>query len=714
MILSLTSATPNTITINWTENVSSGQYYVYLNGSLIKKTFGFGCTLRGLAATTSYNIEVKKKSHFGVDITTTEVQSYSTTTSLIEAVSGDVYYFSLTGSDTTGDGSSGAPWRTLWHGCQQSYSEGAIFKMGPGTFVEPDYCIIPFEVSRIQGAGETQTIVKLDPSKHNQDTSNYQLDKFVMIVGRLGEHTNGCIIEHLTVDGESTTRHPNSPTKNGAWGGIFLYRTYNSIVRHCTITNTYFTGVWNWWGIGGAIHDCNITNCGWVDPGGNYLSGAVNVSKLSGNFKCYNNIITEDYGKGRGYRTIGAGDGSLTECHFFETVFNLDSFAAWQGYTAPNMCFEFWDEMYYGVFIYENECDNTISCVNKPSDPFNPAHSCRVLSNRIICEDDTGYPLEVSVSGYELAGNIIYAGANSGQIISDWEPTYYNLEFYDWSIHHNYIYGLTGGYPSTFFRNRNTLTNAVYANNTIEITSPMPHNLFFIDTAGETVAGTFNDNIIIRTTALNVQSDDYPKADAIFGQENYPGEPVGNYSITLNNNIIVNFPTAGSNVIAANPNFLQTGGIRNNPEAYYAIDNTSPAWGTAIGDSPNIGAFQPSEEVTGGNVPPVAFFTASPISGEAPLTVNVNASGSSDVDGTISYTWNWGDSTSNGTGVTASHTYALPGTYTILLTVVDDQGAQDTHSIIISVTEVGAPPPSKKISVSNTTMFLDNGRVIYR
>lgn len=51
--------------------------------------------------------------------------------------------------------------------------------------------------------------------------------------------------------------------------------------------------------------------------------------------------------------------------------------------------------------------------------------------------------------------------------------------------------------------------------------------------------------------------------------------------------------------------------------------------------------------------PPVASFTAV-VNG---LTVSVNASGSSDDNGIVSYAWNWGDGTT-GNGVVATHTYS--------------------------------------------------------
>lgn len=74
------------------------------------------------------------------------------------------------------------------------------------------------------------------------------------------------------------------------------------------------------------------------------------------------------------------------------------------------------------------------------------------------------------------------------------------------------------------------------------------------------------------------------------------------------------------------------------------------------------------------------------------LSVSVDAAGSTDADGTIdSYTWTFGDG-ATGTGVTASHTYEEAGTYTVTLTVKDNDGAIDSTTESVTVT---APPPNE-------------------
>jgi PKD repeat protein len=85
------------------------------------------------------------------------------------------------------------------------------------------------------------------------------------------------------------------------------------------------------------------------------------------------------------------------------------------------------------------------------------------------------------------------------------------------------------------------------------------------------------------------------------------------------------------------------------------------------------------------NEAPLALFTASTLSGTAPLSVNFSAILSSDSDGIIvDFEWDFGDG-SSGSGESVSHTYTTAGTRTVVLRVTDDDGARATASKTITV-----------------------------
>ena len=102
------------------------------------------------------------------------------------------------------------------------------------------------------------------------------------------------------------------------------------------------------------------------------------------------------------------------------------------------------------------------------------------------------------------------------------------------------------------------------------------------------------------------------------------------------------------------------------------------------------------------NSPPTASFATNPLSGPPTLTVNVDATASSDSDGTItSYGWDWGDSTTD-SGVTASHNYALTGTYRITLMVTDNLGATGTVTQDVDCISTTNLPPTHTIGAFPT------------
>jgi PKD repeat protein len=93
---------------------------------------------------------------------------------------------------------------------------------------------------------------------------------------------------------------------------------------------------------------------------------------------------------------------------------------------------------------------------------------------------------------------------------------------------------------------------------------------------------------------------------------------------------------------------------------------------------------------------PPASFTASPNPAIPGAPVAFKVSDSSDPTSTITgYSWNFGDGTF-ASGTAASHTYASPGSYLVILTVTDSLGETGTTSTVVTVD--GPPTPAFTIT----------------
>lgn len=105
--------------------------------------------------------------------------------------------------------------------------------------------------------------------------------------------------------------------------------------------------------------------------------------------------------------------------------------------------------------------------------------------------------------------------------------------------------------------------------------------------------------------------------------------------------------------------------------------------------------------VNQGNQAPTAAFIASAITGVAPFTVTFDANLSSDPDDDpLTYNWTFGDGDVANT-VSPSHTFVLPGTYTVVLTVSDGL-LSDQSFINIEVTSGNQAPTAAFTATPST------------
>jgi parallel beta-helix repeat protein len=108
--------------------------------------------------------------------------------------------------------------------------------------------------------------------------------------------------------------------------------------------------------------------------------------------------------------------------------------------------------------------------------------------------------------------------------------------------------------------------------------------------------------------------------------------------------------------------------------------------------------FEPEEPT---DVPPSVSLTVTPSSGDAPLRIVADASGSTDTDNSPidSYRFDFGDGTVTGpqTSPTAAHTYQEAGAYTLKVTVTDTEGLASSSTVRVTAHDA---PPSAALSVT--------------
>ncbi len=156
--------------------------------------------------------------------------------------------------------------------------------------------------------------------------------------------------------------------------------------------------------------------------------------------------------------------------------------------------------------------------------------------------------------------------------------------------------------------------------------------------------------------------------------------------------------------------------------------------GAGIGVATQAGASRPQKRFWGGLIggvsglvigawvcgakdraSPSAQVSASPSSGEAPLSVTFEGSGNAP-DGEIkSFEWDLGDGT-KASGPKVEHTYDKPGDYKVTLTVTDNHGLSGTANTRVSARAQAAPPPpppvvKKRIVLRGVNFAFDSSNI---
>ncbi len=139
-----------------------------------------------------------------------------------------------------------------------------------------------------------------------------------------------------------------------------------------------------------------------------------------------------------------------------------------------------------------------------------------------------------------------------------------------------------------------------------------------------------------------------------------------------------------------------------NPTHAYAAADTYTVTLTVTDDDGATGNTSQDVTVSSSTPPTNQSPTASFAYATSGLTANFTDQ-STDSDGSVvSWSWNFGDGHTS-TAQNPTHTYAAADTYTVTLTVTDDDGATDSASQAVTVSEPGALLPMEVASITFPT-----------
>lgn len=126
-----------------------------------------------------------------------------------------------------------------------------------------------------------------------------------------------------------------------------------------------------------------------------------------------------------------------------------------------------------------------------------------------------------------------------------------------------------------------------------------------------------------------------------------------------------------------------------------------------FGSTSSVGRFTYAE----GNLPPTPVASASPDSGDPPLTVQFSGSDSTDPeDDPLTYEWDFGDGSARSSEANPSHTYTDPGTFQARLTV--DDGHQRNPNVAVTVQVGPNLSPTAEILAPAEESLYRNGEAV--
>ena len=219
------------------------------------------------------------------------------------------YYVDPNGNDTSGNGSSTSPWKSLSTACSKVTSAGNTIYLNAGSYTDNNSCNLAMGVN-IAGAGTSAVTI----------TSAYGGGYGTAYIYRGGDTVTTNPLPHANNDISGFTLNGSNKTLScGIWLRGSDYITIHDMAFKNIKTTAINLGGWNgWadyntsttnppacWGYNDVIHDVSIDNCSTATTQStDDRLGAIDLKSLA-NLQIYNVTINENYaGCGTGIKAV--------------------------------------------------------------------------------------------------------------------------------------------------------------------------------------------------------------------------------------------------------------------------------------------------------------------------------------------------------------------------------------------------------------------------
>ena len=268
---------------------------------------------------------------------------------------GNIYYISTTGSDSSGDGSASSPWKTLAYACSRVTTSGSIIYVTAGTYPETSTCNLAVGVS-IEGNSKTTSIIRSSVGT----SSNI----YTILLSSSNSNTNGA--QHISnIRLESTNAY-------SAYAAIGVLKRGNVEISNCDIINFREHGIVlhngeqsGVYASGNRIHDCVITNSGMYVGTYNAADGdsrgSIDILSQS-DLLIYNNIVTVNRPDGKNGNCIDGVEGYLKNVKIYDNTLHKTFVPG----TTWDFAIEFWN-VEGGLEIYNNDIIGSIDICKSPN-----------------------------------------------------------------------------------------------------------------------------------------------------------------------------------------------------------------------------------------------------------------------------------------------------------------------------------------------------------